>query len=328
MPTPRKRQAGLERDDDGHVHDWPARRSARRCWAAHGDSMMRGPDAPSARSASRNGRSLIVSVCARAMRPNCGMKTTVTRMMMLSRPGPSTATSAKRQDQARKGADDVEDGEDRAFHDRRGVGGDDTEQDAEHQRRRRYRKGDADGDPRAVEARAKRGRGRDGRRRANARPTAASAAPRRRSGSAGGWRSAARPARRKSRSSVAISPSRPLGLLQTRRRTSPITLRSWNAPCRDFRARAGRARHRTDRPAGWSRRRWRRRPGCRPARSDSCGSLMASKISEPRPGRLKMISTNTAPPISSPMPTPRMATVGMQASFSAYFITTRRSGWP
>ena len=47
---------------------------------------------------------------------------------------------------------------------------------------------------------------------------------------------------------------------------------------------------------------------------------MASKISEPRPGRLKMISTNTAPPISSPMPTPRMATVGMQASFSAYFI--------
>ena len=58
------------------------------------NSMMRGPDAPSARSASRKGRSLTVRVCARAMRPNCGMKTMVTRMMTLISPGPSTATSA------------------------------------------------------------------------------------------------------------------------------------------------------------------------------------------------------------------------------------------
>ena len=56
-------------------------------------NMMRGPDAPRARSASRKGRSLTVSVWARATRPNCGTKTAVTRMMMFVSPGPSTATS-------------------------------------------------------------------------------------------------------------------------------------------------------------------------------------------------------------------------------------------
>ena len=43
-----------------------------------------------------------------------------------------------------------------------------------------------------------------------------------------------------------------------------------------------------------------------------------SRMSVPRPVRVKMISTKTAPPMSVPSPTPSTATVGMIAFLSAY----------
>ena len=134
--------------------------------------MRRAPARPRGRAAA-----LIASVCARATRPNCGMKTTVTRMMMLIRPGPSTATSASAR--IRLGNELTMSKTARIARstgDRR-IGRGDAEQDADapapspsprapRRRRCACRRG-----------RANRGRGRDGRCPASGWPRAASAAP-------------------------------------------------------------------------------------------------------------------------------------------------------
>ena len=55
---------------------------------------MRAGEAPSTRSASRNGLFFSASVCARATRPKCGSSVTATISTIFTEPGPSSATTA------------------------------------------------------------------------------------------------------------------------------------------------------------------------------------------------------------------------------------------
>ena len=57
-------------------------------------STSRGAEAPSTRSASRNGLDFSASVCARATRPKCGISVTAAISTIFPSPGPNSATMA------------------------------------------------------------------------------------------------------------------------------------------------------------------------------------------------------------------------------------------
>ena len=174
----------------------------------------------------------------------------------VDQPRPEHRDQRQRQDQAREGADDVEDGEDRALDRRRRVGRGDAEQDAERPapspsprapRRRRCA---------CRTGRAKRGRGRDDRRPA--------------SGSAEGGVSRAATSIWFGKCVAISGASKPAEHDDQRRdqsdpaaraapdalqNTSSIRRRRRDGRCRGSRGCADRARRRRNRPAGWSARR-------------------------------------------------------------------------
>ena len=189
----------------------------------------------------------------------------------VDQPRPEHRHQRQRQDQARERADDVEQREDGALDRRRRIGGGDAEQQCRAPAPspsppapRRWRSWCRTG-------RARTGRGRDGRCRASGWPTAATCGRRRRSGSACAWRSAAPPARRSPRSAWRSGRAGRSGCARCGggHRASGAAPGAGAAEIfADARIEPGIGQ--VDQQIG-QRRRSRRRPECRPARSDSCG---------------------------------------------------------